>query len=72
MNSSTGQDEVLVIRPSDKGIQNLKKKIKEVIHYGADMISVITKLNPILRGWAEHKRISPQTRRYFFEIDHYV
>lgn len=47
-------------------------KIRKIVVANKKMEMVVNQLNPVLRGWAEHKRISPHSRKAFFEIDHYV
>lgn len=72
INGKKNQENVLVIKPSEKGIINIKNKIKEIFQNNQKMEEIVAKLNPMLRGWAEHKRITPHARRAFFEIDNYI
>jgi RNA-directed DNA polymerase len=71
-NAVTTQKDVLVIKPSKKGIINLQRKISEIIKKFKNITDIANGLNPVLRGWAEHKRISPQARQSFFRIDNYI
>lgn len=71
-NVVTTQKDVLVIKPSKKGTINLLRKISLVIKQFKNITNIAKALNPILRGWAEHKRISPQARQAFFKVDNYV
>lgn len=71
-NDKNAQKDVLIVKPSQKGIINIKSKIKQTIKNSNKMEEVVGKLNPILRGWAEHKRITPHARKAFFLVDNYV
>lgn len=71
-NTVTTQKDVLVIKPSKKGTINFLKKIRDTIKQFNNITDIANKLNPILRGWAEHKRISPQARQAFFRVDNYI
>lgn len=71
-NKVADQDTVLVIKPSKKGIDKLKQSIREVIGMNKPLIKIISELNPILRGWGEHKRISYHSQETFISIDHWL
>lgn len=71
-NAESKQEKVLIIKPSEKGKKALKQKIRKIIKASKSMTMIVNELNPMLRGWAEHKRITPHSRRSFFEIDNYV
>lgn len=71
-NVVTEQKDVLVIKPSKKGLTKLLMKIKDTITQHRNITDIANALNPVLRGWAEHKRISPQARQAFFKIDNYI
>lgn len=73
LNNYNGQDTVLVVKPSNKGIQKLKEKIKESTNdQNRPLERIIRDLNPILRGWAEHKRISYHSQETFITLDHFI
>jgi RNA-directed DNA polymerase len=72
LNQDTSQKTVLIIKPSEKGIKKLKNSIKERIVINAPIERIIANLNPILRGWGEHKRISYHSQEVFISIDHYI
>lgn len=72
LNSATDQDTVLIIKPSSKGIKKLKESINKVIVMNKPIRKIISELNPILRGWGEHKRISYHTQEVFITIDHWI
>ena len=48
----------LLIRPSKKNVQTFLKKIKEVTHNNRTVkaLSLVQKLNPMIRGWAMYHR----------------
>jgi RNA-directed DNA polymerase len=50
LNKSTGQETVLIVKPSKKGIDKLKTKIIELTVKDRPMERIITDLNPVLRG----------------------
>ena len=58
-NQKNKQKDVLIVYPSKKGTNNLKTKIKSIIEENKTFDTILEKLNPVLRGWAEHKRITP-------------
>lgn len=63
---------VTLVRPSEKSVAALKEKLKEVwrLYIGKPAWMVISKLNPILNGWANyHKYANPSET--FREIDHF-
>lgn len=72
LNNPTDQDTVLIIKPSKKGINKLKESIKNIITMNKPLIKIIVELNPILRGWGEHKRISYHSQETFISIDHWI
>ena len=62
-----------LLRPSGKSIRNIRAKLKEVFTAGrgTKASSLIMKLNPIIRGWANSK-INWHSNRTFHDLDHYV
>lgn len=51
MNSYNGQDTVLIVKPSKKGIDKLKEKIREMTEdKNRPIAKIISDLNPVLRG----------------------
>lgn len=70
LNKKTDQETVLIIKPSRKGIDKLVEKIKVIINPNKPMEKLITELNPVLRGWGEHKRISYHSQETFITLDH--
>lgn len=72
LNQETDQDTVLIIRPSKKGIDKLKNSIREKISMNKPIEKIISEINPILRGWGEHKRISYHSQETFISIDHWI
>ena len=50
MNNISDPDTVLIIKPSQKGIEKLKESITRVITQSKPLIGLIRELNPILRG----------------------
>ena len=72
LNQKTDQETVLIIQPSKKGIIKLKNSIRKIIVMNKPIRKIISELNPILRGWGEHKRISYHTQEVFISIDHWI
>jgi len=72
MNNISDQDTVLIIKPSQKGIEKLKESITRVITQSKPLIGLIRELNPILRGWANHKCISYHSQSTFIRLDHII
>jgi RNA-directed DNA polymerase len=72
LNNWNGQEDPLIMKPSKKGIERLKAKITTAIDKKRPMESIITELNPILRGWGEHKRITHHAQEVFITLDHLV
>jgi len=72
LNKVTDQETVLVIKPSRKGINKLKMNICNVISKDKPIERIISDINPILRGWGEHKRISYHSQEVFITLDHYI
>lgn len=60
----------LIYRPGSKNVQELKKKVKNVLdkHQTSNILTVIKELNPLLRGWAEYFRISRQSMRTYANL----
>lgn len=72
LNNKTNQKTVLIIKPSEKGIVKLKQKLKNIFDRSKPMEGIVRELNPILRGWAEHKIISYHTQPEFIKLDHWI
>ena len=71
----------LLIKPSKKSVQEVQKKLKDQWHkaQGGTVQSVLTKLNPIIRGWANYFRtavakeiFSSLDRWMFYKADRYT
>lgn len=63
-NTKTGWK--LLIKPSKKSMQKIREKIREVwlSHRGQDVLRIIKKLNPIIRGWANYFRIGVSSETF--------
>jgi RNA-directed DNA polymerase len=72
LNNITDQETVLIIKPSKKSITKLKESIKKIIILNKPLIKIISEINPVLRGWGEHKRISYHTQEIFITIDNWI
>ena len=72
LNKNDKQETVLIIKPSQKGITKLNSKITEIIDQGKPIEKIIKDLNPMLRGWGEHKRISYHSQATFIKIDNQI
>lgn len=71
-NAETEQETVMIIKPSRKGIDKLVNSIKQIVSKYKPIKKIIADLNPILRGWAEHKRISYHSQATFKRMDHFI
>ena len=67
------QGNKLLITPAKEGIQNLLRKVGDLIrkHIGKPTEALIKKLNPVLRGWANYHRHVVSSKA-FNRIDTYV
>nr|UEX92728.1 hypothetical protein [Ophiocordyceps lanpingensis] len=72
LNNTSDQDTVLIIKPSKKGVKKLKDSIRKIITLNKPIRKIISEINPILRGWGEHKRISYHSQEVFITIDHWI
>lgn len=65
--------EVTLVRPSQKSINNLMTKVKELwrLYIGKEAHLLIQKLNPILRGWANYHRYV-NANEVFRDLDHFM
>jgi RNA-directed DNA polymerase len=72
LNKNTDQDTVLIIKPSSKSITKLKESIRKIININKPISKIISEINPVLRGWGEHKRISYHSQETFITIDHWI
>jgi len=50
LNKKTYQKTVLIIKPSDKAIESIKLKIREIIFKNNELAAIIKEINPLLRG----------------------
>jgi len=62
-----------LIKPSAKSIKNHKEKLKAVVdsHKAAPQAALISKLNPIIRGWCNYHR-TVVSKEIFGELDTYL
>ena len=60
----------LLIKPNRQAIKNIKLKIKQewLKHQACDVITIVAKLNPIIRGWANYYKIGV-SRKIFESLD---
>lgn len=63
---------IIRVVPSKKGKLKLKEKITSIIVKNRKMEAIIQEINPVLRGWAEHKRVFPNIQADMMEIDNHV
>lgn len=63
----------LLIKPSKESVQELRNRLKQewMSLNGHDVVSVVNRLNPILRGWANYFRIGVSTEA-FHSIDDWM
>ena len=67
------EGKIVYIKPSKKNTQDFKDRLKEVFKElnGHNQAAVISKLNPIIRGWANyHKNVV--SKKTFINLDHYI
>ena len=67
-----GSSDILLMKPSERSLENLRQKLSRMVrHHGSGPeIALISKLNPLLRGWANYARIGV-AKRAFVSIDHH-
>lgn len=60
----------LLVKPSKQAIKDIKLKIKQVWlkHQAQDVKTIVAKLNPIIRGWANYYKVGV-SRKVFEELD---
>lgn len=63
----------LLTKPSKDSIKSIKKKIKEAVikGYGWSGAELISKLNPIIKGWAEYYR-RVVSKKTYAKLDYYI
>lgn len=69
-NELSDQSTVLIVKPNKKGMTKFKDSIRQIIKRNKSFISIIKAVNPIIRGWVEHKRISYHSQADFIKLDH--
>lgn len=69
---ASSREYIIIVVPSKKGRAKIKAKIAEIIVKNRKLIDIIGLINPVLRGWAEHKRVFPNIQFAMKEIDNYV
>ena len=69
--SNTGHK--LLIKPSKESVLKFRKKLKQTFRqmHGHSVETLIMKVNPILRGWANYFRIGVASET-FNDLDHYL
>jgi RNA-directed DNA polymerase len=72
LNKKSKQKTILIIKPSKSSINKLKLKIRKHIDKNKPIEGIIRDINPILRGWGEHKRISYHSQETFITFDHWM
>lgn len=69
LNRKSLRTHILIIRPTSKGITKVIGKIRDAFKRNKKMTDIIIELNPILRGWCEHKRISWHSTKAFSKLN---
>lgn len=72
LNKKTYQKTVLIIKPSDKAIESIKLKIKEIILKNNELPVIIKEINPLLRGWGNYFGVSYHSQATFISVGHFV
>jgi RNA-directed DNA polymerase len=70
--SKSNQETVLIIKPSDNAIKNIKNKIKKIIYNNRHIERIISELNPVLREWGNYFAISYHSQETFISIGHFL
>ncbi|MGK7914824.1 MAG: group II intron maturase-specific domain-containing protein [Prochloraceae cyanobacterium] len=73
MSNSRKSGYKLLIKPSNKAIKDIKLKLQEVWlkHKAQEVKTLISKLNPIIRGWANYYRVGV-SRKVFESLDQWM
>jgi RNA-directed DNA polymerase len=63
----------LLIKPSKAAVQRIRSRLAAEVQalHGANAEAVITKLNPVIRGWAAYYRTAV-SKEIFSALDHYM
>lgn len=63
----------LLIKPSKESVQNVQKKLKDLWHKGQgnNVLRVLAKLNPVIRGWANYFR-TVVAKETFHKLDSWI
>lgn len=63
----------MIVTPTKDGIKSFKSKIKEIFkkYNSSSLTMLITKLNPLLRGWANYYRFV-NSKVIFSKLDSYI
>jgi RNA-directed DNA polymerase len=63
----------IIVKPTKSGIQSFKDKIKEIFkkYNSSSLTMLISKLNPLLRGWANYYRFV-NSKVIFSKLDTYI
>lgn len=63
----------VIVTPTKDGIKSFKSKIKEIFkkYNSSSLTMLITKLNPLLRGWANYYRFV-NSKVIFSKLDSYI
>lgn len=69
--TTRSNNEILLIKPSKTSIINIRNKARLILKKEIDPIALISKLNPVLRGWANYYKYT-NAKRIFTQIDNYI
>src|SRR5919106_705368 len=63
----------LLIKPSPKAIQDVKRKLKGIWrkHVGSPTVALIKEMNPVIRGWSHYFRIGV-AKEVFHDLDNFM
>lgn len=62
----------MLIIKNVKGRNKLTATVSRIINPNKPLERIITDINPVLRGWGEHKRISYHSQAIFIKLDYWV
>jgi len=72
LNKQTIKTTVLIIKPANKLVKNIKKKNRKTIAGNTEIAKIIYELIPVLRGWPNYLRISYHSQQTFLTVGHSV
>jgi RNA-directed DNA polymerase len=72
LNQESKQETVLIIKPSKGAITKFSKEIKSLTMKNFKLETLITRINPVIRGWANYFKISYHSQETFITLEHRI